>query len=62
VLVKSAPAGTPGEVTSINEEGFAVACRGGSILVKRVQPAGSGKLSAAEFIKNAKLKKGDRLG
>lgn len=61
-LIKSASAGTPGEVTSINEEGFVVACRGGSILVKRVQPAGSGKLSAAEFIKNAKLKKGDRLG
>jgi len=61
-LIKSAPAGTLGEVTSINEEGFAVACRGGSILVKRVQPAGSGKLNAAEFIKNAKLKKGDRLG
>jgi len=60
-LIKSAPAGTPGEVTSINEKGVAVACRGGSILVKRVQPAGSGKLSAAEFIKNAKLKKGDRL-
>jgi len=61
-LIKSAPSGTPGEVTSINEEGFAVACRGGSILVKRVQPAGSGKLSAAEFIKNANLNKGDRLG
>ena len=61
-LIKPAPAGTPGEVTSINEEGFAVACRGGSIMVKRVQPAGSGKLSAAEFIKIANLKKGDQLG
>ena len=61
-LIKSAPAGAPGEVISISEEGFTVACRGGSILVKRVQPAGSGKLSAAEFIKNAGLKKGDRLG
>ena len=61
-LIKSAPLGVPGEVTSISEEGLAVACRGGSILVKRVQPAGSGKLSAAEFIKNARLKEGDRLG
>lgn len=61
-LIKSAPLGAPGEVTSISEEGFVVACGGGSILVKRVQPAGSGKLSAVEFIKNAKLKKGDRLG
>lgn len=61
-LIKSAPAGAPGEVTSISQDGFAVACQGGSIMVKRVQPAGSGKLSAAEFIKNTKLKKGDRLG
>jgi len=61
-LIKSAPAGAPGEVTSISQDGFAVACQGGSIMVKRVQPAGSGKLSAAEFIKNVNLKKGDRLG
>lgn len=61
-LIKSAPAGAPGEVTSISQDGFAVACQGGSIMVKRVQPADSGKLSAAEFIKNTKLKKGDRLG
>ena len=61
-LIKSAPAGALGEVTSISENGFVVACRDGSIMVKRVQPAGSGKLSAAEFIKNANLKKGDRLG
>jgi len=61
-LIKSAPAGAPGEVTSINEEGFTVACRDGSIMVKRVQPAGSGKISAADFIKNVNLRKGDRLG
>ena len=61
-LIKSAPAGAPGEVTSISKDGFVVACQGGSIMVKRVQPAGSGKLSAAEFIKIANLKKGDRLG
>ena len=61
-LIKSAPAGAPGEVTSISQDGFAVACQGGSIMVKRVQPADSGKLSAAEFIKNVNLKKGDRLG
>ena len=61
-LVKSASIGAPGEVTSISEEGFVVACRNGSIMVKRVQPAGCGKITAAEFIKNANLKKGDRLG
>jgi len=61
-LIKSVPVGAPGEVTSLSEDGFAVACQGGSVMVKRVQPAGSAKLSVAEFIKNINLKKGDRLG
>ncbi|UCC90231.1 MAG: methionyl-tRNA formyltransferase [Dehalococcoidia bacterium] len=61
-LIKSTPLGAPGEVTSISEETFVIACRDGSIMVKRVQPAGCGKITAAEFIKNVNLKKGDRLG
>lgn len=61
-LRKSTPTGAPGEVTSISGEGFVVACRDGSIMVKRVQPASCGKITAAEFIKNANIKKGDRLG
>jgi len=61
-LIKSAPIGAPGEVASISEEGFVVTCWDGSIMVKRVQPASGGKISAAEFIKNVNLRKGDRLG
>jgi methionyl-tRNA formyltransferase len=61
-LIKSAPVGAPGEVTLISEEAFVVACRDGSIMVKRVQPAGCGKITAVEFIKNVNLRKGDRLG
>ena len=61
-LIKSAPGGASGEIIYISEDGFAVACHDGYIMVKRVQSAGSGKISAAEFIKNVSLKKGDRLG
>ena len=51
----------PGTVTAIEENGFLVAGCGGSIFVKRVQPAGSGKVGAAEFCASAGLKVGDRL-
>jgi hypothetical protein len=34
---------------------------GGSIFVKRVQPAGGGKLAAADFAADAGLKVGDKL-
>jgi methionyl-tRNA formyltransferase len=52
----------PGTVCEIAEDGFLVAANGGSIFVKRVQPAGAGKSSAAEFAASAGLKVGDRLG
>jgi len=52
----------PGEVVLISDDGFAVACQGGSIVVRQVQPPGSGKISAADFVKSANLKKGNRLG
>jgi methionyl-tRNA formyltransferase len=52
----------PGTITRIAEEGFLVAACGGSILVKRVQPAGGAKVAAAEFAAAAGLKVGDRLG
>lgn len=61
-LVKSALAGAPGEVISVSEDGFAVACRDSSIMVNRVQPVGSGKISAASFVKDVNLKQGNRLG
>lgn len=53
---------TPGTITHVGDDGFLVAASGGSILVKRVQPVGAAKLSAAEFADSAGLKVGDRLG
>jgi methionyl-tRNA formyltransferase len=52
----------PGTVLEIGADGFLVLGCGGSIFVKRVQPAGSGKVAAAEFAASAGLKVGDRLG
>jgi methionyl-tRNA formyltransferase len=52
----------PGTITTVLDSGFLVAANGGSIFVKRVQPAGSGKISAAEYLAAAGLKVGDRLG
>ena len=61
-LASLAPAAAPGEVTLVNDEGFAVSCQDGSIMVKQVQPPGCGKISAAEFAKKVNLRKGDGLG
>ena len=52
----------PGTVVEITDRGFLVAANGGSILVKRVQPAGSGKMKAAEFAASSGIQVGDRLG
>jgi methionyl-tRNA formyltransferase len=52
----------PGTITQIENDGFLVAACGGSIFVKRVQPAGSAKLGAADFAVSAELRVGDRLG
>jgi methionyl-tRNA formyltransferase len=53
---------TPGTILEIDEHGFLVLGCGGSIFVKRLQPAGSGKVAAAEFAASVGLKVGDRLG
>ena len=52
----------PGTVTGIAEDGFLVAANGGSIFVKRVQPIGAAKLSAADFVASAGMRVGDSLG
>jgi methionyl-tRNA formyltransferase len=52
----------PGTVLEIGDEGVLVLGCGGSIFVKRVQPAGAGKMAAAEFAADAGLKVGDKLG
>ena len=52
----------PGTITQISEDGLLVAANGGSILVKRLQPAGSPKMKAAEFVASAGVQVGDTLG
>lgn len=53
---------TPGTIATIDKEGFLVAAKGGSVLVKRVQPEASPKIKATEFVSSVSLKAGDRLG
>ncbi len=52
----------PGEIIAVTDEGFLIAALGGAILVKRVQPSGSPKIAASEFVASAKLEAGARLG
>ena len=60
---KSAEAGgEPGEVVDVTDEGFAVAARGGRILVKRVRPEGGDKIAAGAFAAGDGPVKGTRLG
>ena len=54
--------GEPGEVVSVSEDGVTVAAAGGSILVKRVRPAGEGKIPAAEWAEKAGITAGTKLG
>jgi methionyl-tRNA formyltransferase len=54
--------GAPGEVVEITDAGFLVAASGGAILIKRVQPKGSPKIAAADFISQSGLAVGDHLG
>lgn len=61
--VKLAEAGgAPGEVTEVTDEGFKVSAGDGQILVKRVRPAGEGKLGAGDYAAASGLAAGARLG
>ncbi len=61
-LLSNISGGLPGEVIYINEQGFVVAATDGAIIIKQVKVAGSPKIEASEFAKQAGLKVGDRLG
>jgi methionyl-tRNA formyltransferase len=52
----------PGEVIEVSEEGITVAAHGGCLLIKRVQPQGQPKISAAEHAASVGLRAGARLG
>lgn len=54
--------GVAGRVMDISEEGVSVQSVGGRVLVKRVKPAGSGKVSASEWAGASGIKVGDSLG
>lgn len=51
-----------GKIIATDKEGFLVAAKGGSILVKRVQLEASPKIKAAEFVSSQCLKVGEKLG
>ncbi|NQV46088.1 MAG: methionyl-tRNA formyltransferase [Rhodospirillales bacterium] len=54
--------GAPGEIMGSCDEGIAVAVNGGQILIKRVRPAGEGKVSANDYFESSGLSKGSILG
>ncbi|MDP6787813.1 MAG: methionyl-tRNA formyltransferase [Rhodospirillales bacterium] len=54
--------GTPGQVTRITDEGFAVAAPGGEIVVKRVMAEGAKKTPAGEFVAAGGIAEGTQLG
>jgi len=54
--------GNPGEVVSVSEDGVSVQCADGRILLKRVRPAGGGKVPAAEWAAEAGVAAGTTLG
>jgi methionyl-tRNA formyltransferase len=52
----------PGTITQVAVDGVLVAANGGSIFVKRLQPAGSAKMTPAEFATATGVQVGDKLG
>ncbi len=56
------PTGAPGEVVEVFDGGFIVAAKHGGILIERVRPPNSGKITANEFVANTGMKKGTFLG
>ena len=54
--------GVSGKVMDISEDGVTVQLIGGRICIKRVRPAGEGKIAAADWAKSAGLAVGDVLG
>jgi len=54
--------GISSRVMEISDDGVTVQCVGGRILIKRVRPAGGGKVPAAEWAADAKIEVGMELG
>jgi methionyl-tRNA formyltransferase len=54
--------GVSGRVREVSDEGIAVQCVGGRILIKRVRPKGEAKMPAAEWAAATGLEAGATLG
>lgn len=54
--------GISSRIRAITEDGIEVQCIGGRILIKRVRPAGEGKVSASEWATSAGLEVGQEFG
>lgn len=54
--------GIPGEVLELSKDGFLVQAGSGGMLVLRVQPEGRRTMSASDYAKGYRLRRGDRLG
>ena len=54
--------GISGRVMEVSDDGVTVQCVGGRIQIKRVRPAGEGKVAASEWAASAGIAKGDTLG
>ena len=52
----------PGVVTEVSAEGFGIAAEGGTLFIRRVQPADSAKIMAPEWVKSVGLRPGARFG
>ncbi len=55
-------AGDPGEVLAVDDAGVLVACGGGAIYVREVQPAGKRRITGGEWERGRGVAVGDRLG
>ena len=53
--------GNPGEILSTGQEGIAVACGNGTLVLEVVQKPGGKKMSALQFLAGYSLKPGDRF-
>ena len=60
--VVDGPAGEPGTVTEIGDDGFTVAAASGAVRVMRVRPQGGQKVAAGEYVGASGLSVGARVG
>ena len=60
--VVDGPAGEPGTVTDVGDDGFTVAAAEGAVRIMRVRPKGGQKVAAGEYVGASGLSVGARVG